>query len=317
MDRPFGGSSKADATGAILIAGPTASGKSALAIELAERTNGVVINADSMQLYRELRLVTARPDAADEARVPHWLYGVLPASEAFSTGAWLKRITQCLADAKAAGLRPIIVGGTGLYFRALTQGFAEVPDVGPEIRARCRMLAEEEGVAAVKAALQPLDPDAANRLIDLQRLTRALEVVLSSGRTLASWQADKPGAPVLEPGTFTAVVLAPPRAWLHARIAQRAKMMLVPEGEEEVRSLLALDLPDTLPAMRAIGIREIGAWAAGHLDPEEAEKQLVVATRQYAKRQETFFRGQLGEWARLDPSVSAEKDEFIQGHSSC
>lgn len=317
MDKPFGGSSKADATGAILIAGPTASGKSALAVELAERTNGVVINADSMQLYRELRLVTARPDTIDEARVPHWLYGVLPSSEAFSTGAWLKRVAQCLAEAKAAGLRPIVVGGTGLYFRALTLGFAEVPDVAADVRARCRLLAEDGGVEAVKAALLPLDPDAANRLVDLQRLTRALEVVLSSGRTLASWQADKPGAPVLEPGTFASVVLAPPRAWLHARIAQRARMMLVPEGVEEVRSLLALDLPDTLPAMRAIGIREISAWAAGHLELEEAGQQLVVATRQYAKRQETFFRGQLGDWMRLDPSVPEEKDKFIQIHSAC
>lgn len=272
-------------------------------MELAERSHGVVINADSMQLYRELRLVTARPDERDEARVPHWLYGVLPASEAFSTGAWLKRVAQCLAEARAAGLRPIIVGGTGLYFRALTEGFAEVPDIAPEVRARCRMLAEEGGVEAVKAALLPLDPSAAERLVDLQRLTRALEVVLSSGRCLAEWQSDRPGAPLLVPGTFTSVILAPPRPWLHARIAQRAAMMLGPEGVAEVERLLALGLSDTLPAMRAIGIKEISDWTAGRLDRDEAGRQLVVATRRYAKRQETFFRGQLGGWPRLDPSI--------------
>ena len=272
----------------------------------------MVINADSMQLYRELRLVTARPDACDEARVPHWLYGVLPASEAFSTGAWLKRVAQCLAEAKAAGLRPIIVGGTGLYFRALTEGFAEVPDIAPEVRARCRLLAEEGGVEAVKAALLPLDPSAAERLVDLQRLTRALEVVLSSGRRLAEWQSDRPGAPLLGPGTFTSVILAPPRPWLHARIAQRAAMMLGPEGVAEVEGLLALGLSDTLPAMRAIGIKEISDWAIGQLDRDEAERQLVVATRQYAKRQETFFRGQLGSWPRLDPSEELNNPNIFQ-----
>ncbi len=272
-------------------------------MELAERSHGVVINADSMQLYRELRLVTARPDERDEARVPHWLYGVLPASEAFSTGAWLKRVAQCLAEARAAGLRPIIVGGTGLYFRALTQGFAEVPEVAADVRSQCRMLAEEGGIEAVRAALRPLDGEAADRLIDLQRLTRALEVVRSSGRRLAEWQSDRPGAALLEPGTFTSVILAPPRPWLHARIGQRAAMMLGPEGAAEVDGLLALGLSDTLPAMRAIGIKEISDWTAGRLDRDEAERQLVVATRRYAKRQETFFRGQLGSWPRLDPSI--------------
>ncbi|NBN63405.1 tRNA (adenosine(37)-N6)-dimethylallyltransferase MiaA [Pannonibacter tanglangensis] len=308
--------SNADATGAILIAGPTASGKSALAVALAERLGGLVINADSMQLYRELRLVSARPGPEDEARAPHRLYGVLPAAEAFSTGAWLGLVAAALDAARASGLRPILVGGTGLYFRALTEGFAEVPAIPADIRTRCRSLAEDQGLEAVRSALAPLDPDAAGRLQDLQRLTRALEVVLATGRTLAAWQAERPGAPLLPQDRVRTVVLAPPRAWLHARIARRAGLMLSEEGIAEVRDLLALGLPATLPAMRAIGVKEIGGLLAGAIDRAEVERQLVVATRQYAKRQETFFRGQLAAWPRLDPSGVSENallDQVLAG----
>ncbi|WP_122520456.1 tRNA (adenosine(37)-N6)-dimethylallyltransferase MiaA [Pannonibacter phragmitetus] len=288
---------------AILIAGPTASGKSALAIELAQAANGVVINADSMQLYRELRLVTARPSAEDEALVPHRLYGCLPASEAFSTGAYLDLVRGEIEAVRAEGKLPVLVGGTGLYFRALTQGFAEVPPIPAAIREQCRRLATEGGISAVRSELAPLDAEAAERLMDLQRLTRALEVALGTGRTLADWQAEAHGAPLLGPEGLVKVVLAPPRPWLHARIALRAEMMLAPEGLAEVEALLALGLPDTLPAMRAIGIAEIGALLRGDCSREEAHFALTVATRRYAKRQETFFRGQLADWPRKDPQA--------------
>lgn len=288
---------------AILIAGPTASGKSALAIELARAVDGVVINADSMQLYRELRLVTARPSAEDEALVPHRLYGCLPACEAFSTGAYLDLVRGEIDAVRADGKMPVLVGGTGLYFRALTQGFAEVPPIPAAVREHCRTLAAEGGIAAVRAELAPLDTEAADRLVDLQRLTRALEVVLGTGRRLADWQGDAQSAPLLGPDGLVKVVLAPPRPWLHARIAQRAEMMLAPEGLAEVEALLALGLPDTLPAMRAIGIAEIGALLRGECSRDEAHFALTVATRQYAKRQETFFRGQLADWPRMNPQA--------------
>ncbi|MBD8890532.1 tRNA (adenosine(37)-N6)-dimethylallyltransferase MiaA [Labrenzia suaedae] len=287
---------------AVLIAGPTASGKSALAIELARRWNGTVINADSMQLYRELTIVTARPSAGEEAMAPHRLYGVLPSSEAFSTGAWLRMMAGELERTWGEGRLPILTGGTGLYFKALTEGFAELPEIDPKVRESCRTLAAEGGLEAVRAALAPLDEAAAEGLQDLQRLTRALEVVRSTGRTLADWQAEAQGAPLLKAEDCLRLVLAPPRAWLHERIARRAALMLQREGIHEVENLLALGLPDTLPAMRAIGVKEVAELLAGSIDAKEAERRLTVATRQYAKRQETWFRNQMGGWMRLDPS---------------
>lgn len=287
---------------AVLIAGPTASGKSSLAMFLAERLGGVIVNADSMQLYRELSVVTARPSEADTARVPHHLYGILPAAEPFSTGQWLRLVETELASIQGAGKIPIFVGGTGLYFKALTEGFAELPEIDAATRAKCRQLAESGGMDAVRAALKPLDPDAAGSLKDLQRLTRALEVAQATGRTLAHWQREAQGAPLLSADRTIRLVLAPPRPWLHERIARRANAMLEEGGVEEVRALLALGLPGTLPAMRAIGVKEIASLLAGEIDRAEAERQLTVATRQYAKRQETWFRNQMGEWLRFDPS---------------
>ncbi|MEJ8474726.1 tRNA (adenosine(37)-N6)-dimethylallyltransferase MiaA [Roseibium algae] len=287
---------------AILIAGPTASGKSALAIELAERWNGVVINADSMQLYRELSIVTARPSGADMDRVPHRLYGTMAAKVQFSTGGWLRLISGELDQVRAEGKVPVLVGGTGLYFKALTLGFAEIPEIEPDIRLRCRQIADDGGVEAVREALLPLDPEAAESLADLQRLTRALEVVRSTGQTIGTWQRQAHGAPLIPLADARCVVLGPPRPWLHERIALRAKLMLSEAGIAEVRSLLALDLPTSLPVMRAIGVKEIAEYLAGSIDLAETERRLTVATRQYAKRQETWFRNQMADWQRLDPS---------------
>ena len=292
---------------AILIAGPTASGKSALALGLAKDRNGVIVNADSMQLYEDLRLVSARPSAEDEAEVPHRLYGVLPSSTAFSTGAWLRMIAKELDAAWEQGLLPILVGGTGLYFKGLTEGFAELPDIAAEHRLRARELAELEGVEGLRAALENQgDLEAAASLNDPQRLARALEVILSTRKPLSVWQAQQQSAPLLGEEQCLRLVLAPPRPWLHDRIALRSRLMLSAEGQEEVRLLLAKSLSPSLPAMRAIGVAEIGAYISGETGLEETIHRLTVATRQYAKRQETWFRNQMAGWQRIDPSAEID-----------
>lgn len=288
---------------AVLIAGPTASGKSAFAIELAKRLKGVIINADSMQLYREMRIVSARPSLEDEALAAHRLYGVLPASHACSTGEWLGYARQEIERARGSGFLPILVGGTGLYFKALCEGFAEIPSIRPELREKCRGLAEEGGLEAVREALLEKDPVAAESLQDLQRLTRALEVVEGTGRTLLQWQQDGNGEPVVPVHECARIVLEPPRSWLHQRIALRSDLMLSDEGIAEIEALLALKLPDTLPAMRAIGVKEVDAYLRGEVSLAATVERLTVATRQYAKRQETWFRNQMSDWTRMDPSV--------------
>jgi len=298
---------------AILIAGPTASGKSALALDLAKTLNGVVINADSMQLYKDLRLVSARPSPAEEAMVPHRLYGVLSAETAFSTGAWLRLAGSELETAWKEGRLPILVGGTGLYFKGLTEGFAAMPDIPEDIRGKARALADREGVDGLKAALTELgDSGVAGTLEDPQRLARALEVLMATGKSLAGWQQEHQAPPLLPPGRCARLVLAPPRPWLHARIAQRAELMLAEEGLSEVRRLLARALSDKLPAMRAIGVPEIRDFLAGSADYAETLHRLTVATRQYAKRQETWFRNQMSDWQRLDPSAEINLEK-LQG----
>ncbi|MCX2721917.1 tRNA (adenosine(37)-N6)-dimethylallyltransferase MiaA [Roseibium salinum] len=297
---------------AILIAGPTASGKSALALDLAERRNGVIINADSMQLYEDLRLVSARPSAEEEALVPHRLYGILPASSAFSTGAWLSLASRELDAAWQAGRLPIVVGGTGLYFKALTEGFADLPDIPEDVRAGARELADEEGVTGLKSALAEAgDAEAAAGLSDPQRLARALEVIRATGKPLALWQKEQQSAPILTDEACDRFVLAPPRPWLHERIERRARLMLSEEGCEEVRALLAKGLSGKLPAMRAIGVGEIGAYLSGEVEYEQAAIRLTIATRQYAKRQETWFRNQMAKWQRVDPSTELDTNALL------
>ncbi|MET1411542.1 tRNA (adenosine(37)-N6)-dimethylallyltransferase MiaA [Roseibium sp. HPY-6] len=294
---------------AILIAGPTASGKSALALNLAEACDGVIINADSMQLYENLRIISARPSIDEENRIPHRLYGVLPASTAFSTGAWLRLAIREIEAVEAEGRTPILVGGTGLYFKALTEGFAELPAIPDDIRDAARDLADREGVEGLKKQLTHLgDEAAAQALADPQRLTRALEVLQATGEPLGAWQQKAQSAPYLAPDTCTRIVLAPPRSWLHARIEQRALLMLESAGIAEVRKLLALNLSEKLPAMRAIGVSEVRDYLAGTRDLEETVHRLTVATRQYAKRQETWFRNQMPDWQRVDPSKGIDKD---------
>jgi tRNA dimethylallyltransferase len=275
----------------VLIAGPTCSGKSALAIALAERLNGVIINADSMQIYAELRILTARPSAEDEARVPHALYGHQPAAMPGSAALWRGQALAAIAAARASGRTPILCGGTGLYFAALTQGLAEIPDPGPAARHEARALLAAEGAPSLHARLAKYDPQTASRLCpsDGQRVARAWEVWRGTGRSLADWQADPlQGAAA---GPFRAICLDPPRDDLRAAIAERFAAMIAAGGIEEVAALLSLDLDPALPAMRAHGVPELAAFLRGEITLADATARACVATGQYTKRQATWHRG--------------------------
>ncbi len=275
---------------AIIVAGPTASGKSALALDLARRLGGAVINADSMQTYRELRIVTARPTPADEAAAPHWLYGVRPAAEPGSVAWWREAALAAMAEAAAAGKVPILCGGTGLYFIALIEGLAEIPDPGPAARSEARALLAEIGPAALHARLAEADPDTAARLrrSDSQRLARAWEVWRGTGRGLAEWQS----APSLPPAAwdFSAVLLHPPREALRNAIEARFGAMLEAGALDEVRAFLSLGLDPALPAMRAHGVPELAAYLAGTCTLAAARQRACQVTSQYTKRQATWFR---------------------------
>lgn len=275
---------------ALLVAGPTASGKSALALGIAEQVGGVVINADSMQLYRELRVLTARPTWEEEARVPHRLYGVRPAAEAASVAWWRGAALAEMAAERAAGRLPILCGGTGMYFASLTQGLSDIPPVPDEARGEARRLLAEEGPAALHARLALADPDTAVRLrpSDSQRLARAWEVWRGTGRGLAAWQAAGGSGPA--PWRFAAILIDPPREALRAAIAARWAAMLDGGAIEEVRALVALGLDPALPAMRAHGVPELAAMLAGRMPPEEASRRAILNTGQYTKRQATWFR---------------------------
>ncbi len=274
---------------ALIVAGPTASGKSALALALAERLGGVVINADSMQVYRELRILTARPPPEDEAKVPHLLYGVRQAAEAGSVAWWRDAALAAMAAARNEGKLPILCGGTGMYFSALTEGLADIPDPGEPARAEARRMLAEDGPAALHAALSRVDPATAARLrpSDGQRLARAWEVWRGTGRGLADWQAHA-GVPAA--WRFSAILLDPPRDALREAIAGRFAGMLAAGALEEVRDLLALGLDPALPAMRAHGVPELTAYLRGEVTLAEATRRAELATGQYTKRQATWYR---------------------------
>jgi tRNA dimethylallyltransferase len=275
---------------AILVAGPTASGKSALALELAERLRGTVINADSMQVYRELRVITARPSDDDLARAPHTLYGVRPVAEAGTAAWWRGAALREMEAARAAGRVPILCGGTGLYFAALTDGLAEIPIVPEPAREEARRLLAEEGPAALHARLAALDPETAAvlRPSDSQRIARAFEVATGTGQGLRAWQRAGGAGPA--PWSFAAVVLDPPRPALRAAIAARWDAMLAGGALEEVRALGALGLDPALPGMRAHGVPELLAHLAGRMTLEAASERAILNTGQYTKRQATWFR---------------------------
>jgi tRNA dimethylallyltransferase len=282
---------------AILIAGPTASGKSALALALAEKLGGTIVNADSMQVYRDLRIITARPTPAEEARVPHRLYGHVDAAVNYSTGQWLRDIAAVLDELNAAGRLPILVGGTGLYFKALTSGLAAVPAIPAEIREQVRARMRSEGAAVLHAELVRRDPVTAQRLMvnDRSRISRALEVVLATGRSLTDWHRE--GLPALvEPERAAKVFLTCERRQLVARIEMRFAAMLKAGALEEVRALAARKLDPSLPAMKAHGVPWLIRHLNGEVSLDQAAAGAVMDTRRYAKRQLTWFRNQMPGW---------------------
>ncbi len=285
---------------ALIVAGPTASGKSALALALADRLRGTIINADAMQVYRELRILTARPTTEDEARIPHRLYGVRHAALASSVAWWREAALAEMAAADAAGRVPILTGGSGLYFASLTKGLAEIPDPGPGAREEARALLKKVGPAALHARLVQADPATAERIrpTDSQRIARAWEVWWGTGIGLAAWQTKaqtEPDATACHRATtrgweFAAILLDPPRAELRAAIATRVTAMLRQGALDEMRALLALRLDAALPAMRAHGVPEFSAHLRGELSLEQAVTRTELVTGQYTKRQATWFR---------------------------
>lgn len=287
-------------TRVILVAGPTASGKSALASALARREGGVVVNADSIQVYRDLRILTARPSEADEAAVPHRLYGHVGAGEGYTVARWLGDVRTVLDDLSADGRPAILVGGTGLYFTALTEGLSAIPAVPAALRAELRAAAADRGPEAIHEELARLDPAMAARLAptDAQRVLRALEVIRATGRSLAAFHAER--EPPLVEAPDERIVIAPDRQMLRARIADRFGHMVEDGGLEEARRFAALGLDPALPAMKAIGVPEMVAAATGRRPVEEAVDAAITATRQYAKRQETWFRNQFPDWRRVE-----------------
>jgi len=283
---------------AILIAGPTASGKSRAALELAAAIGGVIVNADSMQVYREPRILTARPSDADTARVPHLLYGHVPAREHYSTGRYQSDAGHALAEVRKAHRIPIFVGGTGLYFRALTDGLAEMPSVPAGVRDAARARLAEIGNAAFHEALAARDPEMGAQLNpgDSQRMLRAWEVFEATGKSLAFWQQNE-GSPVLDGLTLARFVIDVPREVLRQRIEDRFRAMLAAGAMEEALALA--DLDPALPAARIIGRRELLALHDEAMSRDAAIERTAIATRQYAKRQDTWFRNQLPDWTRI------------------
>jgi len=296
----------------LLIAGPTASGKSALALALAREIGGEIVNADALQLYRDLRVLSARPTADEMALAPHHLFGVADGADGWSAGRWLREALAVLAGIAARGRPAIVVGGTGLYFRALTQGLADTPPAPPEVAAEAERLFDETGEAAIREALKAVDIEAEARIGpgDRQRLTRALAVARATGRSLSSWQAET--RPALEPDAWRGVVIEPERQVLYARCDARLDAMAQAGAVEEAAALIARRLDPRLPVMKAVGLRELAAAAAGEATLSSAVKAAQIATRHYAKRQMTWFRHQTPDWPRIDADApDAQWGQFL------
>jgi tRNA dimethylallyltransferase len=295
-----------DGLDTVLIAGPTASGKSALALALAERIGGAIVNADSMQVYGGLRVITARPTQAEEARVPHLMYGHVDAAVNYSVGHYLADARAALDGVRRSGRIAILTGGTGLYFKAMTAGLAAVPPIPPEIRDSVRARLAEHGAPALHAELQLRDPPAAARLSpnDRTRVARALEVVEATGRPLADWQTQ--GLPALIGAPAPRVFIAPERAALYACIDARFSAMIAAGALDEVRRLAARKLDPLLPAMKAHGVPWLIRHLAGEITLDEAMYHARLDTRHYAKRQFTWFRHQLGDWPRMAPEAALD-----------
>jgi tRNA dimethylallyltransferase len=293
---------------AVLIAGATASGKSALALALAEQLDGSIVNADSMQVYRDLRVITARPAPEGEARAPHLLYGHVDAAENYSVGRWCVDARAALAAVERAGRLPIVVGGTGLYFKALTQGLAAVPPIPADIRSAVRDRLKGEGIAPLYAELSDRDPATARRLGpgDRARVTRALEVVLATGRSLSDWHREGM-APALDADGAVKIFLDAERAELYRRIDARFDAMLKSGALDEVRALSRRGLDAALPAMKAHGVPWLIRSLKGEIDLATAAEEGKRDTRRYTKRQATWFRHQLPDWTWVAPDMALEE----------
>jgi len=300
---------------AVLIAGPTASGKSAAALALAEACHGIVVNADSMQVYREVRILSARPSDTDMAAVPHLLYGHVSAREHYSVGLYQGDAIGALAETRAQGRMPIFVGGTGLYFAALTEGLADIPSVPAVVRQAARDRLAALGVAGLHAELAKRDPETAGRLrpSDPQRVLRAYEVFEATGRPLALWQREV-GAPVLNGLHVARFVLDPPRPLLRERIETRFRAMLAAGAFEEAAALKGLD--PALPAAKILGLRELWALEEGAMSEADAIAAAVTATRQFAKRQMTWFRHRMADWERIEVGHVSNIITFVRQSSS-
>jgi tRNA dimethylallyltransferase len=286
-----------------LIAGPTASGKSALALRLAQEIGAEIVGADALQLYRDIPVLSAAPPDAERAAVPHHLVGVADAADGWSVGRWLRAARTVLDEGRPA----VVVGGTGLYFRALTQGLAEVPPVPAGVRAQGEAEYQELGEAAFRARLAQADPAAAARISpgDRQRLVRAWEVHAVTGRALSDWQADNEGA--LPPDSWRAVAIAPEREALYDRCDARFAAMMAQGALDEVKALAARDLSPALPALKAVGYPELAAHLRGELSLPQATSAAQRETRRYAKRQSTWLRGQMADWPRIDSLAPEEQ----------
>lgn len=286
--------------------GPTASGKSALALAVAERIGGEIVNADSMQVYRDFRILTARPTPEEEARAPHHLYGHIDAADLYSTGRWLTDAMAAIARIRARDKTPIIVGGTGLYFKALTQGLADIPAADPEIRAALRERAEQEGAPALHAELARRDPQTAARLEanDTPRILRALEVIETTGESISAFQANT--KPALGADEWRGIVLTPDRNALYAAINARFDSMLEEGALDEVRTFAARGLDPTLPAVKAHGAPALAAYLRGEMSLHDAAEIGKRDTRRYAKRQFTWIANQMPDWPRVsEPDLAA------------
>ncbi|WP_339690490.1 tRNA (adenosine(37)-N6)-dimethylallyltransferase MiaA [uncultured Parasphingorhabdus sp.] len=293
-----------------LIVGPTASGKSALALELAKKQPSVIINADSAQVYSDLRILSARPSEEEMGGIEHQLFGYIDGEEACSAARWAHDAKTAIAAAHERDILPILVGGTGLYVRILLDGIAPIPEIAPAIRQKIRQMELLEAYQA----LQSLDPVSAERLnpSDSTRIQRALEVIQSTGKPLDHWQKHKTGG-IGENIKLHPLILLPPREWLYQRCDLRLHQMMEEGAAEEVENLLQRDLPPNLPVMRAIGVSAIAAWLAGDISREAAIERAQTATRQYAKRQYTWFRNQGPQgWPRLEEPLNNDFDEIIE-----
>ena len=297
----------------ILVAGPTASGKSALALRLARALDGVIINADSQQVYRDWHILSARPSTEEEAQAPHRMYGHVPLHAVYSTGHWLDEVSSELTKCRQEGRTPIIAGGTGLYFKALTVGLAKIPRVDPNVREHGEAELERLGLAAFVSALAKRDAKTCDRidLLNPRRVLRAWEVLEQTGQGIADWQDATP-PPLVPLSACHAIALTPPRDWLYARCDQRFEGMIQSEVLAEVEAVIHLDLSADAPGLKAVGAPELMAHLRGDIPLDTAIQKAQMETRRYAKRQSTWIRNQMQSWLKLDPSDAVAADALFQ-----